>query len=206
MAPGADIDRVDDTHGLDAARDLLTVEFAGRFAVHPPWIEPPPGHRPIEIDPGHAFGSGSHSSTRLALELLGEELPPPLEVFDVGCGTGVLAIGAALLGAHVVAVDIDPAAIAATAANAERNRVADRVEVTTGSAGLVVDAVDLVTVNVTIDIHERIAPALGPAHRRLIIAGVLGDDQLQRGAAAYGATVTRSLTHDGWMAAVLTRP
>jgi ribosomal protein L11 methyltransferase len=206
VAPDSPIERVDDAHGLDAARDLLTVEFAGRFAVHPPWLAPPADRLPIEIDPGHAFGSGSHPSTRLALELLGENEPPPATVFDVGCGTGVLAIGAALLGARVIAVDIDPAAIAATTANADRNRVADHVEVRTGSADLVAAATDLVTINVTIDIHERIAPTLHRAHRRLVVAGVLGEEQLRRCARAYGATVTRSITHDGWMAAVLSRP
>ncbi|MEZ5246372.1 MAG: 50S ribosomal protein L11 methyltransferase [Acidimicrobiales bacterium] len=206
LAPDAAIDRFDDTHGLDAARDLLTVEYAGRFAVHPPWLDPPAGHQPIAIDPGHAFGSGSHPSTRLALELLGEESPSPLAVFDIGCGTGVLAIAAAVLGAHVIAVDIDPAAIAATRANADRNRVADRVDVIAGSADLAVAPVDLVTVNVTIDIHERIAPTLPTAHRRLVVAGILGEEQLHRCATAYGAAIERSLAQEGWMAAVLTRP
>ena len=200
------VEAVADTTGLDTARDLLAVELAGRFAVHPPWLEPPPGHDAIEIDAGHAFGSGSHPSTRLALELLGARAPTPRTVFDIGCGTGVLAIAAARLGARVTAVDTDPAAVAATRANAIRNGVGDRIDVALASAGHLAEAADLVTVNVTIDIHETVAPSLADAHRSLIVAGVLGRDQLRRAAAAYGATIADPLADDGWMAAVLTRP
>lgn len=206
LAPDAVVEAVADTTGLDTARDLLTVELAGRFAVHPPWLEPPPDHDAIEIDPGHAFGSGSHPSTRLALELLGACTPSPRTVFDIGCGTGVLAIAAARLGAQVTAVDTDAAAVAATRANAFRNGVGDRIEVALASAGHLTEAADLVTVNVTIDIHESLAPSLPDAHRSLIVAGVLGESQLRRAAEAYGATVDDPVADDGWMAAVLTRP
>ena len=201
----AAIEPVADTHGLDAARDLLVVELAGPFAIHPPWLEPPPDRIGIEIDPGHAFGSGSHASTRLALELLGDEVPAPRRVFDVGCGSGVLAIAAAHLGATATAVDIDPAAITATKANAERNGVADRVTARLGSADALREATDLVAINVTIDVHEALAPTLHASHRRLIVAGLLGRSQLERSATAYGATEERVLEDDGWMAAVLTR-
>lgn len=204
-APDASVEQVDDTFGIDSARDLLIVQQAGRFAIHPPWLDPPPGRLGIEIDPGHAFGSGSHASTRLALRLLGEEAPPPRHVADVGCGSGVLSIGAALLGAEVTAIDIDPAAITATAANAERNDVAGRVTAILGSADLLVQPTDLVIINVTIDIHEMLATTLAPSHGRLIVAGLLGGDQLDRCAAAYGATPVRTCEDDDWMAAVLTR-
>ena len=205
LAPGRAIETVADTHGLDAARDLLTVEAAGRFVVHPPWLTAPDDRIGIEIDPGHTFGSGSHPSTRLALSLLGEEHPPPRTVFDVGCGSGVLAIGAATLGATVTAVDIDPAAVATTGENARRNEVDHLVEARVGSIESEATPVDLVLVNVTIDIHERLAPLLSPAHRRLIVAGVLGEDQLARAATAYGGVAERTLGEDGWMAAVLIR-
>ena len=93
--------------------------------VRPPW-EPPAGDGRVElvIDPGQAFGTGSHATTRLCLELL-LELPPGGAFADWGCGTGVLAIAAGRLGFEpVTAVDYDPLAVAATRANAAVNGVA----------------------------------------------------------------------------------
>ena len=92
-----------------------------RLTVRPPWE--PPGTTPLDvvIDPGQAFGTGAHATTRLCLELL-LEVGPPGSLLDLGCGSGVLAIAAARLGfAPVVAVDNDPAAVAAANANAALN-------------------------------------------------------------------------------------
>jgi ribosomal protein L11 methyltransferase len=105
------------------------VEVAGRLRVRPPW-EPAagePGLLDVRIDPGRAFGTGSHESTRLSLELLLElEGGGPLS--DWGCGSGVLAIAAARLGyAPIAACDVDPAALEASRANAAANRVAIEV-------------------------------------------------------------------------------
>jgi ribosomal protein L11 methyltransferase len=104
------------------------VEVAGgerRLRVRPPW-EPPAGGAGVEvvIDPGQAFGTGAHHTTRLCLELLLEREPGG-PAADWGCGTGVLAIAAAMLGwAPVAAVDHDPASVAATEDNARANGVA----------------------------------------------------------------------------------
>lgn len=205
LAPGAALEKFDDRFGLDASRDLLGVEIAGGFAIHPPWLDPPPGARPIAIDPALSFGSGSHPSTRLALQLLETEADGAPLVADLGCGSGVLSIGAALLGARVVAIDTDPEAIAATRANARRNRVADRIDTVAGSIEHIPHTTDLVVINVTIDIHEQLAPGLPAGPERLIVAGILGESQLARSAIAYGATVVRAIEHDDWMAAVLSR-
>ncbi len=95
----------------------------GRLTVRPPWE--PPGETPVEvvIDPGQAFGTGSHATTRLCLELL-LELEPEGPLLDLGCGSGVLAIAAAKLGwGPVTALDNDPAAVEATLVNARENGV-----------------------------------------------------------------------------------
>ena len=99
----------------------------GSLWIGPPWEEPTPGLVPVVIDPGLAFGTGAHPTTRLCLELI-----QPLErssLLDIGSGSGVLAIAGCKLGYEpVVAIDVDEAAVAATRHNADANGV--RVEVT----------------------------------------------------------------------------
>lgn len=99
------------------------VEVAGRLRVRSPWHEPAPGIKEIVIDPGQAFGTGAHDTTRLCLELLCE-LEPTGPFADLGCGSGVLAIAAAKLGFEpVLGVDHEPESVAATRANARANEV-----------------------------------------------------------------------------------
>jgi ribosomal protein L11 methyltransferase len=94
----------------------------GRLWVGPPWEDVPLDALAVVIDPGRAFGTGSHPTTRLCLGLL-QELEPQA-IVDVGCGSGVLAIAAAMLGhGPVIAVDVEEAAVAATRENAARNGV-----------------------------------------------------------------------------------
>ena len=83
----------------------------------------------LYLEPGLAFGSGSHPTTRMCLEWIASHVLPDQRVLDFGCGSGILAIAAALLGASVVAVDYDDQAVLATRENAEFNQVGDRVEV-----------------------------------------------------------------------------
>jgi len=99
------------------------VEVAGLW-LGPPWETPPDLRRAVVIDPGRAFGTGAHATTRLCVELLAR-IPPDGSVLDVGCGSGVLAIAAARLGFGPIAcVDLDPVAVETTLANAAANGVA----------------------------------------------------------------------------------
>lgn len=201
----ARIEIVDDTFGLDGHRAHLRAMRAGRFVVHPPWIVPADDAIPLSIDPGHAFGSGSHPSTRLALELLGREDLEAAAVVDIGCGSGVLSIAAARLGATVLAVDPDPAAVAATRTNAAANAVADRVTTRQGSIEVMIDGAtpDLMLVNVTIDIHEALARRAAFVPGRTIAAGVLRGEQARRCAQSWGLHTEVALAEEEWAGLLL---
>jgi len=107
----------------DAWRDFHRPVMAGGLWLGPPWETPPDPTRAIVIDPGRAFGTGTHATTRLCIVLLAS-LGARGSLLDVGCGSGVLAIAAARLGfAPVLAVDVDPVAVETTVANAAVNDV-----------------------------------------------------------------------------------
>ena len=117
----------------------------------------------MDIDPGAAFGLGDHPTTVLALRAAASTIWPDATVLDVGCGSGVLSIVAARLGApYVEAIDISPAAIDATSANADRNGVAGAVTVSDRPLAPVDDQFDLVLANllapVVVDLASRSAP------------------------------------------------
>lgn len=111
------------------------IRVGRRLLIVPSWrleeVQPAPGEVRLILDPGMAFGTGQHASTRLALELVERSVDEGARaVLDVGTGSGILAIAAALLGAQrVTAIDIDPNAVRVARENAERNRVADRIRV-----------------------------------------------------------------------------
>jgi ribosomal protein L11 methyltransferase len=132
-------------------RHYRPVAIGRRLIVVPAWLESPDERRiPVRIDPGMAFGTGTHPTTQLCLELIedaiagrqqaeggepgGGSLPGDRSVIDVGCGSGILAIAALKLGLErALGVDLDPQAISAAAQNARANRVDDRLELGTGS-------------------------------------------------------------------------
>ena len=106
----------------DAWRSFHRPVIVGGVWIGPPWETPPADTPAVVIDPGFAFGTGAHPSTRLCVVLLAEQEPGSL--LDVGCGSGVLSIAAARLGfAPIVAVDVDPVAVDVTRANAVVNGV-----------------------------------------------------------------------------------
>jgi ribosomal protein L11 methyltransferase len=130
----------------------------GPLWVGPPWQQPDAGTIAVVVDPGRAFGTGAHATTRLCLELLLDA--PRGSLLDVGCGSGVLSIAAARLGfAPVHAVDLDPQAIEAT----ERNALANGVAVVTRLADATVEslpATENAVVNVALEVDEPIAARL----------------------------------------------
>lgn len=197
---------------LDAWRAWARPVRAGRRVVlHPAWLPDPGGLASddlvVRLDPGRAFGSGSHPSTRLVITALEDHLHAGARVLDVGAGSGVLSVVACLLGAaSAVAVDIDPAALDATRANAVANGVNDRVEASTTPVADVPGQFDLVLANIGArvlrdlarDLTERVADG-----GTLVLAGLL-DAQTDEVVAAYPTLheVARH-TEQGWTAVVL---
>src|SRR4051794_4347255 len=145
----------------------------GDLWVGPPWERPAPGLLPVVIDPGQAFGTGGHPTTRLCLALL-QELPRR-SVLEVGCGPGVLSIAAAKLGyAPVEGVDVEPQAIEATAKNARANGVEVRARLVDATASAL-PAADLAIANISLAALEEVVPRLAAA--RLLASGYLVADE-----------------------------
>jgi ribosomal protein L11 methyltransferase len=149
----------------DAWRAFHRPVRIGPLWVGPPWLEPPSDALVIVIEPGRAFGTGSHPTTRLCLELLLELAPA--SVVDLGCGSGVLAIAAARLGCgHVTALDRDRAAIEAAQANAVRNGVRIAVAVADVLAERLPEA-ELALANLELGLIELLA---GRLQARVLVA------------------------------------
>jgi ribosomal protein L11 methyltransferase len=161
----------------------------GRCWVGPPWEEPPADAIAVVIDPGRAFGTGAHATTRLCLELLQEAEPTSL--LDVGCGSGVLSVAAAKLGfSPVTAADIDEVALATTRSNAAANGVVIEV-------GPDLEASSLAVMNIALDVVERMLPRL-PAERAITSGYLERDAPLVDG----WRRVERRV-RDGWAADLL---
>jgi ribosomal protein L11 methyltransferase len=181
----------------DAWREFHHGIVVGRFWVGPPWEDAPAGAEPIVIDPGRAFGTGAHPTTRLTLELL-QQLEPQ-SVLDVGCGSGVLSIAAAKLGFEpVTAIDLDAVAVEVTSANAERNRVR--------LAAMQLDALndplpqtELVVANIALDVVEAVLRRIDAPYA--VTSGYLDRDRPH----VEGWLLRDRREADGWAADLLER-
>ncbi|MFN3415219.1 MAG: 50S ribosomal protein L11 methyltransferase [Caldimonas sp.] len=181
------------------------VEITPSFWIVPTWHEPPAqAERIIRLDPGLAFGTGTHPTTRMCLRWIATQAPSLggqwRRVLDYGCGSGILAIGAALHGAqHIDAVDIDPAAVEATRRNAQANGVVLHAGLPEQAQG----AYPLVLANILATPLKLLAPLLcGHVERggHLVLAGIL-ERQADELRAAYAPWLHLQVSDrdEGWI-------
>lgn len=181
----------------DSWRSFYTPTRIGPLWVGPPWETPDSGSLPVTIDPGDAFGTGTHATTRLCLELLCEEATG--SVVDLGCGSGVLSIAALRLGFRpVISVDLDLVAVRATQANGRLNHLAPDVRRIDALADDLPRA-DLAVANMELEALSRLLPRIGGP--RAILSGYLVEDALE----VPGWTVRERRELDGWVAELTVR-
>ena len=164
MAFGAQrivVAKVPEEDWAESWKQFIKPREIGRFFIIKPTWEPiaVTDRTVIELDPGQAFGTGEHATTQLCLSMLEEAVEAGDSVIDIGCGSGILAIAAAKLGAQVVATEIDPAAAQIAAENAARNGVRIEVLVADGLPGGLA-AADVAVSNIVSATLIRLAPAV----------------------------------------------
>ncbi len=147
-----------------------------RVGVRPPWEESAGTEVEVVIDPGLAFGTGTHATTRGVMKVLDQWLGDraPVHILDVGCGSGILSIAAARLGHEATGVEIDESAVASARENVTLNGVDDRVSLIHGDAGAVDGQYPLVVANILAKILIEIAPSIrARCNGDLILSGLL---------------------------------
>ena len=208
LAPVADRD-----WGEEWKKSWSSFPIGNRFFVIPSWLESscPPDRLPLFIDPGQAFGTGTHESTQLTLEALERWITPGNVVLDLGTGSGILAIAAVKLGAKtVIAFDNDPIAVEVARENAERNATRDIALMCSSIDAVASESADLVLCNVTADvivsiygeIHSVLRPngiALFSGILNFQVPGVL------QAASAHEHAAVEQTTRGEWSALVTRR-
>ena len=180
-----------------------------RLIIRPPWLEyhPRPDEVVIELDPDMAFGTGLHPTTRMCLLAMEEFTEPGMRVLDLGTGSGILAIAAAMLGAcSVLALDTDRAAVRVARANVAANRVADRVQVQHGSLRELKSGtwhlifVNILAQTIILLLKEGLASYLAP-EGRLVAAGIVKEqaEGVERAFASQGLTVSDHKREGDWV-------
>lgn len=207
---------VDDADWLERWKDGYVPQRIGRVVVVPSWLEVElaPGEVALRLDPGMAFGTGLHPTTRACLALLQRIGPMPTRALDVGSGSGILALAALRLGAgYVDCLDTDAEAVRSTLANASANGLADRVTARQGSLPAVPadEPYPLVLANLVAAVLVELAPRLA-AHLAtggtLLASGIIEGRAAEVTSALEGAglAVLQHLEDGEWASLRVTRP
>ncbi|MDQ6682831.1 MAG: 50S ribosomal protein L11 methyltransferase [Chloroflexota bacterium] len=208
------VSSVEDSEWEAAWKAGYAPQRIGRVVVVPSWLDEPIADAEVELrlDPGMAFGTGLHPTTRGCLALLQRVDPMPSPILDVGCGSGILALAALRLGAgRAICYDTDPLAVAATTANAAANALADRLEARLGTLPAVpAERVRLVMANLVAAVLVELAERLAVHCRRggtLIASGIIAERGAEVGSELRAAGfVERDRLEDGdWLTLGLER-
>ncbi len=197
----------------EAWKKHYTILHIGQhLVIKPSWLDyaPRPDDRVIELDPGMAFGTGLHPTTRLCMGALEERVTSGMTVLDVGTGSGILAIAAAKLGAReILALDTDAVAVETAARNVTINRVQERVRVAHGSLDVLTprNLFDLICINILAEVIGELAPALAGDLRPggiLIASGILDfkAEGVRDALAAVGIALVERKQEEDWVALV----
>ncbi|MBQ5322545.1 MAG: 50S ribosomal protein L11 methyltransferase [Oscillospiraceae bacterium] len=186
-----------------------TQRIGKRIVVTPSWEEYTPSGDDVQmrLDPGMAFGTGTHDTTRLCLELLEEVVTPETRILDVGTGSGILSVGGVLLGApSALGVDIDPVAVKVANENAEINEVSDKTEFVCGDlTDKVHGKFEIVTANIVADVIIRLLSTVKNYLLKggvLIVSGIIDTraDEVENACHEAGFVTEKRLEHGGWVA------
>jgi ribosomal protein L11 methyltransferase len=186
-----------------------TQRIGKRIIVTPSWEEytPAEGEVQMRLDPGMAFGTGTHDTTRLCLELLEEVVTPETRILDVGPGSGILSVGGVLLGApSALGVDIDPVAVKVANENAEINEVSGKTEFVCGDlTDKVHGKFEIVTANIVADVIIRLLSTVKNYLLKggvLIVSGIIDTraDEVENACHEAGFITEKRLEHGGWVA------
>ncbi|PVZ66273.1 50S ribosomal protein L11 methyltransferase [Pelagibaculum spongiae] len=204
--PGLKIEALEDKDWHRAWMDEYhPVHCGGELWICPSWLDAPhPEAVNVRLDPGMAFGTGTHPTTFLCLKWLADHPPQDLQVIDFGCGSGILAVAAALLGANVVdCIDIDPQALLATRDNAEKNSLSEQ-QIRSWLPEHAPDSVaDLLIANILagplIELSSEMAARVKPGGK-LVLSGIL-EHQVPAMLDCYSQWFEMSepeIHHEGW--------
>ncbi len=216
--PPAKYRMIKDENWMAAWKDQYhPLQIGERLMIIPAWVKNDfPERLPILINPGMAFGTGTHPTTQLCLQLIEAHIQPGQTIFDVGCGSGILSIGALRLGAEkAIAVDIDPASVESTRENCALNKLNNKLEVAQGSADLILSGhfgllkAPLVVANilasVILNLLDDGLSALVEPQGLLILSGILDHqaDEIIAKASGKGLTLLEKQGMEDWVALCL---